>query len=134
MDKNKAKNRIAKLSAEINKLRYEYHVLDKPDVTDSVYDSLTAELRALEEQFPDLRAVDSPTQKIGGRPLDKFQKVRHAVRQWSFDDVFSLDELKKWEEKMPLIFLYVSVTHRAKITRWLRGSQLHAGDRREKPS
>ncbi|PIY17662.1 MAG: hypothetical protein COZ15_02190, partial [Elusimicrobia bacterium CG_4_10_14_3_um_filter_49_12_50_7] len=59
MDKNKAKNRIAKLSAEINKLRYEYHVLDKPDVTDSVYDSLTAELRALEEQFPDLRAVDS---------------------------------------------------------------------------
>jgi len=100
MDKNKAKNRIAKLSAEINKLRYEYHVLDKPDVTDSVYDSLTAELRALEEQFPDLRAVDSPTQKIGGRPLDKFQKVRHAVRQWSFDDVFSLDELKKWEEKI----------------------------------
>ncbi len=100
MNKQEAKNRIAKLSAEINKLRYEYHVLDKPDVTDVVYDSLTTELRELEEQFPDLRAVDSPTQKIGGKPLDKFQKVQHAVRQWSFDDVFSLKELVAWEEKV----------------------------------
>ena len=100
MDKKEAKNRIVKLSAEINKLRYEYHVLDKPDVTDEVYDSLMAELRGLEERYPDLRAVDSPTQKIGGVPLEKFQKVKHTVRQWSFDDVFSLEELKKWEEKI----------------------------------
>ncbi|MDP1620559.1 MAG: NAD-dependent DNA ligase LigA, partial [bacterium] len=100
MDKKEAENRIAKLSAEINKLRYEYHVLDKPDVTDEVYDSLMAELRELEGRYPDLRVVDSPTQKIGGVPLEKFQKVKHTVRQWSFDDVFSLDELKKWEEKI----------------------------------
>ncbi|MFA6974143.1 MAG: NAD-dependent DNA ligase LigA [Parcubacteria group bacterium] len=95
-----AAERMAKLSAEINKLRYEYHVLDKPDVTDAVYDSLTAELRALEEQFPALAKADSPTQRIGGKPLDKFVKVRHQARQWSFDDVFSFDELKKWEEKI----------------------------------
>ncbi|MDZ4385459.1 MAG: NAD-dependent DNA ligase LigA [Candidatus Moranbacteria bacterium] len=100
MDKKEAENRIAKLSAEINKLRYEYHVLDKPDVTDEVYDSLMAELRELEGRYPDLRVVDSPTQKIGGVPLEKFQKVKHTVRQWSFDDVFSLEELKKWEEKI----------------------------------
>jgi len=100
MDKNEAKIRIKKLSDEINKFRYEYHVLDKPDVTDEVYDSLMAELRNLEEKFPDLRFPDSPTQRIGGKPLSKFQKVRHQIRQWSFDDVFGFEELGKWEEKI----------------------------------
>ena len=100
MDKIAVKNRIIKLSQEINHLRYQYHVLDKPEVTDEVYESLMAELKGLEEQFPDLRLPDSPTQRIGGKPLDKFQKVRHLARQWSFDDVFSLEGLKKWEEKV----------------------------------
>jgi DNA ligase (NAD+) len=100
IDKNEAKIRIKKLSAEINKIRYEYHVLDKPDVTDEVYDSLTKELRELEAQFPDLRLADSPTQRIGGKPLEKFQKVRHQVRQWSFDDVFSFNELEAWNQKV----------------------------------
>ncbi len=99
-EKNEAKNRIAKLSSEINRLRYEYHVLDKPEVTDEVYQSLMEELKELEEKYPDLRQPDSPTQKIGGKPLEKFKKVRHAVRQWSFDDVFSFEELQKWEEKV----------------------------------
>jgi len=81
-------------------LRYEYHVLDKPDVTDEIYDSLTEELRKLEEKFPAFKLSDSPTQRIGGRPLQKFKKIRHQVRQWSFDDVFSFEELKKWEEKV----------------------------------
>jgi len=97
---NQAKIRAKKLDQEINKLRYEYHVLDKPDATDEVYDSLMRELREIEEKYPDLKSADSPTQRIGGQPLDKFKKVRHLVRQWSFDDVFSLAELKKWEEKV----------------------------------
>ncbi|HAT74129.1 MAG: ligase protein [Candidatus Moranbacteria bacterium GW2011_GWF2_36_839] len=100
MDKNQAKIRIEKLSQEINKIRYQYHVLDKPDVTDEIYDSLTKELRELEEKFPDLKLPDSPTQRIGGKPLEKFQKVKHRVRQWSFDDVFDFSELEKWEEKI----------------------------------
>ncbi|HRY82358.1 MAG TPA: NAD-dependent DNA ligase LigA [Candidatus Moranbacteria bacterium] len=100
MDKNQAKIRIEKLSKEINKARYEYHVLDKPDVTDEIYDSLTEELRKLEEKFPELRSPDSPTQRIGGKPLEKFQKVKHKIRQWSFDDVFDFSELQKWEEKI----------------------------------
>lgn len=100
MDKNEAKNRIEKLSVEINKLRYQYHVLDKADITDEVYSSLMDELRSLEEQFPQLQAVDSPTQKIGGLPLDKFQKVKHAVRQWSFGDIFSLNGLIEWDSKV----------------------------------
>lgn len=99
MSKQEAKIRMEKLAREINRLRYEYHVLDKPEATDTVYDSLMAELRALEEQFPELKKSDSPTQRIGGKPLAKFVKVKHQVRQWSFDDVFSFAELQKWEEK-----------------------------------
>jgi DNA ligase (NAD+) len=100
METEKIKKRVEKLSAEINKFRYEYHVLDKPDVTDEVYDSLMAELRTLEEKFPHLKLIDSPTQRIGGKPLSKFEKVKHRVRQWSFDDVFDFPELKKWDEKV----------------------------------
>jgi DNA ligase (NAD+) len=100
MEKGEIKKRIEKLSAEINRLRYEYHILDKPEATDEVYDSLMAELRELEEKYPELKTSDSPTQRIGGKPLAKFQKIRHKVRQWSFDDVFSFEELQKWEEKI----------------------------------
>ncbi|MFA7319755.1 MAG: NAD-dependent DNA ligase LigA [Parcubacteria group bacterium] len=99
MDKKTAEKRAKKLTAEIDRLRYEYHVLDKPDVTDEIYDSLTSELRNLEERFPELKTADSPTQRIGGTPLKKFQKVKHRMRQWSFDDVFGVEELKKWDEK-----------------------------------
>jgi DNA ligase (NAD+) len=100
MDKNGVKNRIEKLRKEIDRHRYLYHVLDKPDITDEVYDSLTEELCKLEQQFPEFYSPTSPTQRVGGEPLDKFRKVRHAVRQWSFDDVFDGEELKSWEEKI----------------------------------
>ena len=100
MDKSQVKIRIEKLSREINKFRYEYHVLDKPDVTDEVYDSLMKELRELEHEYHELIQSDSPTQRIGGAPLAKFQKVKHQIRQWSFDDVFDFKELGKWEEKV----------------------------------
>ncbi|HLN19223.1 MAG TPA: NAD-dependent DNA ligase LigA, partial [Patescibacteria group bacterium] len=100
MNRKEIKKRMEKLASEINKRRYEYHVLDRPDMTDEVYDSLMHELRDLEQEYPELRAPDSPTQRVGGKPLAKFQKVRHEVRQWSFDDVFDYEELKKWEEKV----------------------------------
>ncbi|MFZ2188295.1 MAG: NAD-dependent DNA ligase LigA [Candidatus Moraniibacteriota bacterium] len=93
------RQRIQKLSAEINKLRHEYHDLDKPDLTDEVYSSLMAELKGLEEKYPQWKFLDSPTQRIGGKPLDKFQKVLHKTRQWSFNDAFNLEEMVKWEEK-----------------------------------
>lgn len=99
-EKKEIRLRMEKLSAEIGKIRYAYHVLDQPDVTDEIYDSLMAELRSLEEKNPELRSVDSPTQRIGGKPLSKFEKVRHRIRQWSFDDVFDFEELRKWDEKV----------------------------------
>ncbi len=100
MTKIAAKQRMAKLIAQIDDLRYRYHVLDDPTVTDEVYDSLQRELKVLEEQFPDLKSADSPLRRIGGTPLDKFRKVPHQVRQWSFNDVFDLGELAEWERRI----------------------------------
>jgi len=100
MDKKEAQNRIKKLSKEIDRLRYRYHVLDDPEISDEVYDSLMQELVGLEKCFPELKTVDSPSQRVGGRPLEKFEKVKHATRQWSFNDAFSLEGMKKWEEKV----------------------------------
>ncbi|MDI6777584.1 MAG: NAD-dependent DNA ligase LigA [Patescibacteria group bacterium] len=99
-NKQEAKLRIEKLRREIDRFRYEYHVLDKPEISDEVYDSLMRELRNLEEKYPELRSPDSPSQRIGGKPLAKFEKVRHKHRQWSLDDAFSFSELQAWEEKI----------------------------------
>ena len=100
MGKKEAEKRAEKLRKEIDRLRYEYHVLDNPEITDEIYDSLMDELRKIEEKYPELKSPTSPTQRIGGKPLEKFEKVRHKVKQWSFDDVFGFEELEKWEEKI----------------------------------
>ena len=94
------KERIEKLRIEIDDLRYRYHVLNDPSVTDEVYSSLMDELRLLEEQYPQYDSPTSPTKRVGGVPIEAFQKVEHKVRQWSFGDVFSLGELKKWDERV----------------------------------
>ncbi len=100
MDFNQAKIRAKKLKSEINDLRYRYHVLDDPAVTDEVYDSLTAELKEIEAKYSELLTPDSPTQRVGGRPLDKFRKVRHRSGMLSLNDAFDFAELKEWEERL----------------------------------
>lgn len=97
---SKASSRAARLRETINDLRYRYHVLDDPKVTDEVYDSLTRELRALEEKYPQLVTADSPTQRIGGVPLPKFRKVTHHQPMMSLTDVFSDSELAAWVERL----------------------------------
>ncbi|MDD4803607.1 MAG: NAD-dependent DNA ligase LigA [Candidatus Pacebacteria bacterium] len=92
--------RYNKLVKTIEQHRYLYHVLDKPTISDEAYDSLIREIFDLEEKYPELRTPESPTQRVGDKPLDEFKKVKHEVRQWSFDDCFSLDGLKKWDEKV----------------------------------
>lgn len=92
--------RISKLKETIEKHRHLYHTLDKPEISDEAYDALMRELEELESQYPDLKSPDSPTQRVGGEPLKEFKKVRHATRQWSFDDVFDHDELVKWDERV----------------------------------
>lgn len=98
-DKNEARRRIEKLRKLIDQYRFEYHVLDKPSVTDAVNDSLKHELQQLEDKFPDLITPDSPTQRVGGEPLDEFKKVTHKTRMLSLVDAFSFDELKEWAER-----------------------------------
>ena len=100
LSKKQVQERADKLTGEIDRLRLLYHVKDDPTVDDVVYSSLMDELRGLEVMYPELKSSTSPTQRIGGTPLDKFKKIQHKVRQWSFDDLFDFDELKKWEEKI----------------------------------
>lgn len=99
MKKKEISKRIKKLRSEIEKNRYLYHVLNKPEITDEVYTSLRRELQELEEKFPEFKSPDSPTERIAGKPLEKFKKIRHRYRQWSLDDAFSLEDLIRWEEK-----------------------------------
>jgi DNA ligase (NAD+) len=82
MNKSEVKKRIEKLKKVINYHRYLYHVLDKQDISDAVFDSLKHELKSLEEHYPEFITIDSPTQRVGGKPLDKFQKVQHRLEQW----------------------------------------------------
>lgn len=99
MNINEAKERIEKLKSLINKYRYSRQVLNKELVPIEIEDSLKKELFELEQQFPSLITPDSPTQRIGGKPLKDFKKVRHEIPMLSFNDVFSLEELKNWEER-----------------------------------
>ena len=103
MNKQEANNRIAKLREVINSHNYCYHVLDKPDISDAVFDSLKHELYKLEQQYPDLITLDSPTQRVSGKALDKFEKVRHKERMLSLEDVFYKEELKAWHERIQKI-------------------------------
>jgi len=100
MTKQQAKNRAARLREEINDLRYRYHVQDDPNVTDEVYDSLTRELKEIESKYPDLKTADSPLQRVGGKALDKFEKVRHSARMLSLNDGFTEEEIQEWEQRL----------------------------------
>lgn len=96
---NEISDRVEKLRIEIDRLRDLYHVKDDPETDDLVYSSLMNELKILEDKYPKFRNSLSPTQRMGSKPLDKFEKVIHRIRQWSLTDVFSIEELKAWEEK-----------------------------------
>jgi DNA ligase (NAD+) len=93
-------HRAAELRRQLNRLAYEYYVLDKPSVDDSIYDSLLAELKKIETARPDLITPDSPTQRIAARPLDKFEKFHHKRRMISILDSFSDEEARSWLERI----------------------------------
>ena len=96
---DEAAARILKLRDIINDYRYHYHVLDESIMSESAADSLKHELSQLEEAYPDLITPDSPTQRVAGRPLDKFTKVKHEKRMISLADVFSEDEVREWYDR-----------------------------------
>lgn len=96
MTKNEASKRIEKLRELINDYRYHYHVLDESIMSEAAADSLKHELSLLEEEYPELITPDSPTQRVAGKPLDKFTKIKHEKRMISLADVFSRQEIEDW--------------------------------------
>ena len=96
MTKNEAEARILKLRELINDYRYHYHVLDESIMSEAAADSLKHELATLEADYPELITPDSPTQRVAGKPLDKFEKVKHEKRMISLADVFSREEILDW--------------------------------------
>ena len=80
--------------------RHLYHTLDKPEIPDSVYDSLLLELEDLERKYPELLTPDSPSLRVGGEPLKEFKKVNHIVPQWSFNDAFSEEDIRAFDVRV----------------------------------
>jgi len=96
----KASARAQELREQLEHHAYRYYVLDDPEIGDDSYDALLDELRALEAEHPALRTPDSPTQRVGGEPVGKLEKVTHLEAMLSLDNVRSADELRAWIERM----------------------------------
>ena len=94
------KERIGELTRLLNQAGYQYYVLDDPQMQDFEYDRLLRELETLEAQYPQWKQPDSPTQRVGGAALSKFEKVTHAVPLMSLQDVFSMEELEDFLTKI----------------------------------
>jgi DNA ligase (NAD+) len=100
MEQNSAENRVKELQDLLNKYNYEYHVLDKPSVTDAEYDQLLRELIKLEEEYPSLKTADSPSQRVGGTVLDSFEKVQHRTPMLSLGNAFNEEDLRDFDRKV----------------------------------
>lgn len=92
-------DRIQELCKLLNRMSYEYYVLDQPTIDDSVYDRLYRELQDLEGANPDLITHDSPTQRIGAQPASAFTSVKHTIALYSLENAFNNDDLDKWQER-----------------------------------
>lgn len=97
---DEAAKRAEELRTRLNQWSREYYVEDKPTVEDYVYDKEYAELVAIEEQYPDLITPDSPTQRVGGKVLEGFEKVTHDIPLYSLNDVFSKEELIAFDQRV----------------------------------
>ncbi|SEU05846.1 DNA ligase (NAD+) [Salinibacillus kushneri] len=100
MDKETAEKRIQTLRDELNQYNYEYHVLDNPSVSDYEYDTKMKELQDLEAEYPDLLTPDSPSQRVGGKPLDSFQKVQHNIPMLSLGNAFNEQDLRDFDRRV----------------------------------
>jgi DNA ligase (NAD+) len=92
--------RAAWLKAELNRHGHAYYVLDKPSIPDAEYDKMFRELVELEQAHPDLITSDSPTQRVGGKPLPQFEQVRHSVPMLSLNNAFGDDEVVAFDRRV----------------------------------
>ena len=100
MTKTEAKKRIQKLTQELHHHNTQYYVLDDPQISDQAYDQLLRELESLEKEFPQLKSDTSPTQRVGGKPLDKFKKYTHHLPMLSLSNAFSKEEIQDFNERV----------------------------------
>ncbi|MCS7272746.1 MAG: NAD-dependent DNA ligase LigA [Fimbriimonadales bacterium] len=100
MTREQARARIEELRRLIEYHNYRYYVLDQPEISDEEYDALFRELVQLEEQFPDLRTPDSPTQRVGAPPLSAFPEHQHREVMLSLDNAFSEEELLAFDQRL----------------------------------
>lgn len=100
MNRSEAEKRIVQLRETIEEHNYRYHVLDDPVISDAEYDQLMRELERLENAFPDLVTEDSPTQRVGGKPLPYFEKVEHETPMLSLGNAFDEQELRDFDRRV----------------------------------
>ena len=100
MNKKDTKKRIKKLRDEINYHNFKYYVENSPVISDYEFDQLLKELESLETRFPDLVTPDSPTQRVGGEPLEGFTTVEHKKTMLSLDNTYTYDELREFDERV----------------------------------
>lgn len=98
--KDSLSKRAEELRKEIERHEYLYYVLDSPEVTDAEFDALMRELRALEDEHPELRTSDSPTQRVGGQPREGFIKVPHSSPMLSLDNALNEAELREFDSRV----------------------------------
>lgn len=100
MNKAQAEKEIRKISLEIEEHNHRYYVLDEPAVSDKEYDDLLQRLIALEDQFPDLRDPNSPSQRVGAKLPSGAKPVAHTVKMYSLDNTYSVDQLREWHRRV----------------------------------
>ena len=100
MNRAKAEKRIGELRSEITLHDYRYYVEDEPSIPDAEYDRLMRELQALEADFPDLVTPESPTQRVGGKPMEGFATVRHETPMLSLANAFSNEEIERFHDRV----------------------------------
>lgn len=100
LDKREAKSEIDRLREELRYHEYKYYVEDNPEISDSEYDELMNRLIELEEEFPEFKSEDSPSARVGGRPIDAFEKVEHSQQMLSLDNAFNGEDLKGFASRV----------------------------------
>lgn len=100
MDLQTAEKEVRELHELLNRYNYEYHVLDKPSVPDAEYDRLMQKLISIEEDFPQLKSPDSPSQRVGGVILDMFEKVQHEIPMLSLGNAFNEQDLRDFDRRV----------------------------------
>src|SRR5882757_4317923 len=100
MNETQAKQRIEKLTKDIDEHNYSYYVLDSPSISDYDFDQLLNELIKLEKEYPQFASADSPTQRVGGQITKTFKAVKHKYPMLSLGNTYSEDELRDFDERV----------------------------------